>query len=155
MSRQTAVALLLGYLAVLAFLVFFPFGSGMDLGDGLNMRLWKTIHKAMELGSRSVSFRLMVGNILAFVPLGVLLPMALRVRNPFLTLATVAVGALTVSVLIEATQFLISQALGYSYRSTDIDDVVLNVSGALIGAVVLVVVQQTRRLAGIGSSESV
>ena len=114
------------------------------------MRLWKTIHKAVELGPRSVSFRLMIGNILAFVPLGILLPMALRVRNPFVSLATVAVGALTVSVLIEATQFLISQSLGYSYRSTDIDDVVLNVAGALVGAALLVIGHQMQRLARIG-----
>jgi glycopeptide antibiotics resistance protein len=147
MNRQTVIWLLVGYLVVLGFLVFFPFGSGMDLGDGLNMRLWKTIHKAIELGPRSLSFRLMVGNILAFVPLGVLLPLALRVRNPFVTIVTVAVGALTVSVLIEATQFLISQSLGYSYRSTDIDDVVLNVAGAMIGAGIFVAWGGIARLA--------
>ena len=33
MNRQTAITLLVAYLAVLAFLVFFPFGSGMCI-DG-------------------------------------------------------------------------------------------------------------------------
>jgi len=141
-------------LAVLAFLVFFPFGRGMDLGDGLNLHVWKTIHRALELGPRSVSFRLMVGNVLAFVPLGILLPMAFRVRNPVLILTFVAVAALGVSVTIEATQYAISQSLGYSYRSTDVDDVVLNVAGALIGAALLVMWQQMQRLARIGGSET-
>jgi len=139
MNRQTAITLLVAYLAVLAFLVFFPFGSGMDLGDGLNMRVWKTIHKAIELGPRSVAFRLMVGNVIAFVPLGILLPAAIGMRNVLLAIASVAAVAIALSVSIEATQFLVSQALGYSYRSTDIDDVILNVLGALIGALVYAV----------------
>jgi len=154
MNRTTAVTLLVAYLAVLAFLVFFPFGRGMDLGDGLNLHLWKTIHKAVELGPRSVSFRLMVGNIVAFVPLGMLLPTALRIRNPIVVVAIAALGGFLLSIGIEATQYAISQSVGYSYRSTDIDDVVLNVTGALIGAAALVVVQQTRRLASMGRSES-
>ncbi len=83
-SSDAARWLLLAYLAVLAFLVFFPFGRGLDLGDGLNTHVLKTIHRALELGPRSVSFRLMVGNVLAFVPLGILLPMAIRTRWPLL-----------------------------------------------------------------------
>src|SRR5262245_6702843 len=121
MNRQTAVALLLAYLAVLAFLVFFPFGRGMDLADGLNLHMWKTIHRALELGPRSGSFRLMVGNVLAFVPLGVLLPLAVRVRHPIGVITLVFSIALAASAGIEATQYLISQELGYSYRSTDVD----------------------------------
>jgi glycopeptide antibiotics resistance protein len=150
MSRHTARWLLLGYIALLAFLVFFPFGRGMDLGDGVNLHLGKTIHRALELGPRSTSFRLLVGNIVAFVPLGLLLPLALRKRWAVLLVAPVA---LVTSIAIEAGQYAISQWLGYSYRSTDVDDVVLNVLGALIGALLFVVWSQARRMSGARGSE--
>lgn len=142
-SSDAARWLLLAYLGVLAFLVFFPFGRGLDLGDGLNTHAFKTIHRALELGPRSVSFRLMVGNVLAFVPLGVLLPMAIRTRWPLLVVGVAAVAA---SVAIEATQYAISAWVGYSYRSTDIDDVILNVLGAMIGGAIFVAWQGMARL---------
>jgi glycopeptide antibiotics resistance protein len=129
----SARVLLLAYLGVLAMLVFLPFGRGMDLGDRLNTVPFATIERAFELGPRSLSFRLMLGNILAFVPFGLLLPLAFRLRWPLLA---VGLSALTLSVAIEFGQALISGWLGYAYRSTDIDDVILNVLGALIGAAV-------------------
>ncbi len=71
---SSARLLLLAYLGVLAVLVFLPFGRGMDLGDRLNIVPFATIERALELGPRSLSFRLMLGNIAAFVPFGLLLP---------------------------------------------------------------------------------
>ena len=47
---------------------------------------------------------------------------------------------------IELGQYAISAWVGYSYRSTDIDDVILNVLGALIGVAIFVVWQGTARL---------
>ena len=129
---SSARVLLIAYLGVLAVLVFLPFGRGMDLGDRLNTVPFATIDRAFELGPRSLSFRLMLGNIAAFVPFGLLLPMAFRLRLPVLT---VGAAALVLSVGIEAGQWAISQWLGYAYRSTDVDDVILNVVGALIGAI--------------------
>jgi glycopeptide antibiotics resistance protein len=142
-SSDSARWLLLAYLGVLAFLVFFPFGRGLDLGDGLNTDAFKTIQRALELGPRSVSFRLMIGNVLAFVPLGILLPMAIRTRWSLLLVALVAVAT---SVAIEAGQYAISMWVGYSYRSTDIDDVILNVLGAMIGGAIFVAWQAMGRL---------
>lgn len=131
-SDNTARVLLLVYLGVLALLVFLPFGRGMDLGDRLNLEPLATIDRALELGTRSASFRLMIGNILAFVPLGILLPMAVRSRWSLVLLAITALG---LSVAIELGQLAVSVWLGYAYRSTDVDDVILNVLGALVGYV--------------------
>ena len=136
-----ARVLLLAYLGVLAVLVFLPFGRGMDLGDRLNTVPFATIERALELGTRSLSFRLMLGNIAAFVPFGLLLPLAFRLRWPVLT---VGLSAVALSVGIELGQSAISQWLGYAYRSTDIDDVILNVLGALIGAVAFAIWQLAR-----------
>lgn len=131
-SDNTARVLLLVYLGVLAFLVFLPFGRGMDLGDRLNLEPFATIDRALELGTRSASFRLMIGNIVAFVPLGILLPMAIRSRW---SVVLVVITALGLSVAIELGQLAVSVWLGYAYRSTDVDDVILNVLGALLGYV--------------------
>ena len=118
------------YLVVLGTLVFLPFGRGMDLGDRLNLEPFATIERALELGPRSLSFRLMLGNIAAFVPLGILLPMVFRSGW---SLALVAIGAVGLSAAIELGQLVISVWLGYAYRSTDIDDVILNVLGTALG----------------------
>ncbi len=133
--------LLLAYLGVLAVLVFLPSGRGMDLGDRLNTVPFATIERAFELGTRSLSFRLMLGNIFAFVPFGLLLPLAYRLRWPVLI---VGLSATALSVAIELGQSAISQWLGYAYRSTDIDDVILNVLGALIGVVAFAIWQAAR-----------
>jgi glycopeptide antibiotics resistance protein len=124
--------LLAAYLLVLGLLVFLPFGRGMDLGDRLNLEPFATIDRALELGPRSPSFRLMIGNIAAFVPLGILLPMVFRSRWSF---ALVVVGAVGLSAAIELGQLAISVWLGFAYRSTDIDDVILNSLGAVVGYV--------------------
>jgi glycopeptide antibiotics resistance protein len=137
----SARVLLLAYLGVLAVLVFLPFGRGMDLGDRLNTIPFATIDRALELGPRSLSFRLMLGNIAAFVPFGLLLPLAFRMRWP---VAVVGLTALALSLAIEFGQLAISNYLGYAYRSTDVDDVILNVLGALIGAVVFTIWQLAR-----------
>ncbi len=117
------------YMAVLIGLTFAPFGRGLDLGDRLNLDPFATIERAFELGPRSLSFRLMIANIVAFVPLGILLPILFRRW----TLAIVLVGAVGLSAAIEVGQLAVSTWLGFAYRSTDIDDVILNSLGALIG----------------------
>ena len=122
-----------GYLLVLGALVFLPFGGVMDLGDRLNLEPFATIDRALELGPRSVSFRLMVGNLAAFVPFGILLPLIVRTRW---SAAVVLVGALWLSAAIELGQLAISYWIGFAYRSTDVDDVILNVLGAALGYLV-------------------
>jgi glycopeptide antibiotics resistance protein len=141
MSTSYARMLLVAYLGVLAVLVFLPFGRGMDLGDRLNTVPFATIDRAFELGLRSPSFRLMLGNIAAFVPFGLLLPLAFKLRWPILT---VGLAALALSGGIELGQATISEWLGYAYRSTDIDDVILNVLGGLVGASAFVITSLAR-----------
>jgi len=127
------------YMLVLGALVFLPFGGAMDLGDRLNLQPFATIDRALELGPRSVSFRLLIGNIAAFVPFGILLPLVLPlvVRTRW-SAALVLIGALWLSAAIELGQLAISYWIGAAYRSTDIDDVILNVLGAGVGYIVFV-----------------
>ncbi|MEO6350803.1 MAG: VanZ family protein [Candidatus Limnocylindrales bacterium] len=141
----SARLLLLAYLGVLALLVFLPFGRGMDLGDRLNLDPFATIERALQLGPRSSSFRLMLGNIAAFVPLGILFPLAFRSAAGLVSTFLVA---LALSVAIELGQLGGSLALGYAYRSTDVDDIILNVTGGMIGFAVMGLVMVTSGLVG-------
>lgn len=73
--------------------------------------------------------RQLVGNVVMFVPLGVLLPaLWARYRTP----GRITLAALTASISIELLQ-LVLRLTGVMSRSIDIDDVILNTAGALIG----------------------
>jgi glycopeptide antibiotics resistance protein len=132
-DSTSARLLLLAYLGVLGLLVFLPSGRGMDIGDRLNLDPFATIDRALQLGPRSGSFRLMIGNVAAFVPFGLLLPLAFRWAG----LVTTLLATIVLSVAIELGQLGGSLALGYAYRSTDVDDVILNVTGGMAGFVVI------------------
>jgi len=72
--------------------------------------------------------RTIAGNLAMFIPLGILLPL---ISWELASAKSVAVAAFALSVAIEALQFA-GRWLG-SPRWTDIDDVLFNVVGALIG----------------------
>lgn len=75
------------------------------------------------------------GNVMLFFPLGILLPL-LWPRLRFWRAMQVA---LALSVSIELLQYL-SSALG-SYRSADVNDVILNVAGAVLGLTLMSVLR--------------
>ena len=77
---------------------------------------------------RDYNFQNIVGNIILFIPLGIFLPLvAARYRS--LWKATAFACACSVS--IELTQLLLRQL--DIYRVVDINDVILNTSGAILG----------------------
>ncbi len=69
------------------------------------------------------------GNLLMTVPFGVLLPLCWKDKKKRLY------GGLflLLPVLIECTQLLLDVTLGTFYRTFDVDDIILNTAGALIG----------------------
>ena len=69
-----------------------------------------------------------VGNILLFFPLGVLLPIASKKTY---SLKRIILVSFLFSFLIELIQ-LVSSHFG-NYRSVDVDDVILNTTGAMLG----------------------
>lgn len=86
----------------------FPFWSYLEMIQTSNLNMGRQI----------------LYNILAFVPLGILLPMLGR---RFQRLKIILLCGFLLSVLIESTQFLLH--LGWC----DIDDVINNTAGAVIG----------------------
>jgi len=80
------------------------------------------------------------GNIIMFIPLGLMLPL---VSERIVSAGKVAATAFIVSLAIEAVQYA-GRWLG-SPRWSDIDDVLLNVTGALLGYALLRISQSASR----------
>lgn len=86
-----------------------------------------------SLGFRlKILFRNIIGNLFLLLPLGLFLPI---LWTMFRDLRKTVFMGLGVSVAIELLQF-ISSYLGLGIRSTDIDDLILNTLGIVIGYVI-------------------
>jgi glycopeptide antibiotics resistance protein len=125
-AKAVAVAYVIAVLALTLLPVF-----GADPLDPVTIRLtpFRTIRDALSAGLASSEFALVVANVAMFVPFGVLIYVLRRQSSFWYVLA---VGGV-LSGGIELSQLAISLAVGHEYRMADIDDVMLNVGGALIG----------------------
>lgn len=82
-----------------------------------------------------------IGNVGMFIPVGIILPICFKkLKNVF----TVTLAGFGLSLFIELSQLLLYD------HSTDIDDLILNSTGALIGAIIyfLVVIIRRRKSKG-------
>ena len=121
-----ARALLLGYLLVPAVLALTP-----DPSSSLFQDFYSVLARVVDqvtFGRAGVSLREAeaLANVLLFIPLGALLPFALRGVPPSVLL----LGAATASLAIETTQYLFLPG-----RVPSLLDVLLNGGGAAIGLV--------------------
>jgi len=136
-TDRLALTLLLFYLVLLVVLTLRPVGADADSTLRVNLRPWATIGPALRLGPGSFPFSILVGNLLAFVPLGLLLPAAnRRIGWPLVILAGVALSA-----AIEITQYGLSLYVGHGYRAADVDDVIVNVCGTIVGLALFAILQ--------------
>ena len=96
---RTPVALFIAYLVVLLALTFFPFDglSGTEPVD-LRLQALRTINFALKKGPGSREFLVLIGNLAAFMPLGVLLPAIIGRRS----LLLVFLAALALSLFFSA-----------------------------------------------------
>ena len=136
--RRAATVLFALYLVVLAGAAFLPLPFGqVARGDGPSWNL--ELGRPDLLGGWEAQ-----RNVLMTVPFGVLLPLVVRWRYEALIAACVGV-----TLLIETGQLLISTAVGWSWRAFDVNDLLLNTVGGLLGlaltGVVLAVVRRPAR----------
>jgi glycopeptide antibiotics resistance protein len=104
----------------------------------LNPYPFHTIARATNGGSGTA---LAVGNVVAYLPLGIVLGM----RDPQPRFGRVTAIALLCSGGIELLQLTFSLMVGFPYRAADIDDVLLNVLGVVAGyAMVRLVIPAAR-----------
>ncbi len=146
-DRKREALLLLMYvnLAVLIRFTFFP----MDRLDGkvqpllfypslmfpLRINLKPLVH-ILRYETRRDVFLNVIGNVSMFIPTGIILPILYPKLRSFWK--TVAVGAL-LSLCIEIIQ------LPFSVRATDIDDLILNTLGVVIGYAIYAVVKALKK----------
>jgi len=124
--------------AVVLLLTFLPLPIGAEAiataraasTNDHNAVLLATLRFQLDGGVTPFELRQIVGNFLLLLPLGIYGPILWpRVRS---VPAIVLVGAGTSS-LIELGQLAVATAYGFPVRVADIDDVLLNTSGVLVG----------------------
>jgi glycopeptide antibiotics resistance protein len=124
--------------------VYFPFVLGLTLGgipidEGAldpsewmrwaNLIPFATIGPQIDAGLGS-GVRQLVGNLIILIPLGFGLPMVWR---RFRRIGPTLLAGFAVALSIELAQLLISLMVGVPYRAFDVDDLILNTAGAVIG----------------------
>lgn len=124
MRKTTTVIIFVLYLGLLFFLTLYEPGNRHSTSvPHLNLLPFKGIVSYIRTGG--IVFLVNVaGNILAFMPAGFLLPMLGSRLN---SLLRVAFACMLLSILIETLQYFTDT------RITDIDDVILNVTGGIAG----------------------
>ncbi len=118
--------LFLMYLAYLTCLTFFSHFYGREkVHRSINWVPFRTILKYLtEASSSGVVLTNLAGNILAFVPMGFLLPLVSRKFSGFgNTFAAVLAG----TAVIETMQYVAGAGV------SDVDDVILNLAGGVLG----------------------
>lgn len=115
-----------------------PPGTGVGLEpywrNSVNLVPFKTVQLYLRSDLGTVAWTNLLGNLLLLVPFGALGPVAWRKLDRFGRILGAGLG---ISLAIEALQFAkrFVDALGMT-RSVDIDDVILNVAGVIIGYVI-------------------
>ena len=129
-------------------------GSFADVdndGDLDSLAPLASIRDVLVRGTGFAQAWILGGNVLTLVPFGFLLPFA----APRLATWPRMVGAaLVFPVGIELAQLAVSLLLGYSYRATEVDDVLLNFAGVLIGYALSVTLRDRVAAPVTGDSES-
>ncbi|HET7627908.1 MAG TPA: VanZ family protein [Bacillales bacterium] len=111
------------YVVILLYVTLFTHNY-YTYGRSVNLQLFDSIELMLHSGSYWLFIKNVYGNILLFLPQGLLLPILFRkCRNFFLLFFVAVVSSFT----IESLQY------AYAKRIFDIDDILLNVVGAIIG----------------------
>jgi glycopeptide antibiotics resistance protein len=110
----------------------------------VNLVPLNSIRELLGLGFHWQTARILAGNVVVFVPFGVLLP---SVVPRLAAWARVVLTGMALSLSIELTQLAVSLMLGYSHRITELDDVLLNVAGMALGFAAWRLLPSARRVA--------
>ncbi len=123
---------------VLILLGFVWFLNPEDLGyNTVNTTPFKTIDlyiKGLEQGTLNIYTVLLnlLGNIMLLLPLG----LYIVYMWPNINVSSVIILAILFPAMIEIGQYLL-QEIGYSHRAVDIDDIILNSIGFILGALIM------------------
>lgn len=105
---------------------------GNNMGDPYNLEPLKPLFLAFKYGTTNAAMvNQLLMNVIMFVPFGVLLPLVFTQKN--IGFSKVLAASFLLSLLTESTQFLTG-------RSVDIDDLIANSFGGILGIALLSIV---------------
>lgn len=105
----------------------------LNASDGNNLRLFSEIFR-YDVGSR-LFFKNIIGNVLLFVPYGFFASFYIELKNPVKAFILI----LAASISIEVTQLAIG-------RVFDVDDILLNVVGGMIGYFIYMIIYKIGKI---------
>lgn len=129
------------YISNLIAITFFPFPDQRflirtmiqeHLAERNNLIPFRTIISTFMTNDLLIPLKQIGGNILLFVPLGFSVPLFFGIKSN----RRVIVIGFVVSLIIECGQYICSYFIGYTYRSSDIDDIIINTLGTVVGLVI-------------------
>lgn len=140
--QAVSVLLFILYLVLLTYFLFFAESFGRVYTEreySYNLEPFKEIRRfwtyRRELGFAAV-FTNIAGNVLCFIPFGAILPILnRRARNFFL----ITLLCFEFSLLVECTQLI------WKVGSFDVDDLILNTLGGVIGFLIFTFCNRVRR----------
>jgi glycopeptide antibiotics resistance protein len=103
-----------------------------NLGLPHNLIPFNGIKEAVQFNYYNVVLKQIGGNILLFIPLGFALP----VLFPGTKNSKVVIIGFLGSLTIEIIQLIAGKFIGYNYRAFDVDDLLMNTLGTIIGLLV-------------------
>lgn len=122
-TRRFLERLWIAYLTVVLYLTLFTYNHYV-YGRSFNLVIFESIKLMAKSGSLTLICKNIFGNIGLFIPFGVLCPLLyIKYRSLFKCFSS----ALLASTLIEICQYL------FAKRIFDVDDILLNVVGAISG----------------------
>jgi glycopeptide antibiotics resistance protein len=95
-----------------------------------NFEVFATIQRQLATGPDRGNWVQLVGNLLLLAPFGVYGP---ALWSGLRSLPTILAAGLTFSAAIEVVQYGLSEFYGFPIRIADVDDVILNTAGVLLG----------------------
>lgn len=140
-GHELLILLFSGYVILLLFLtvfrnVYYPWQITMDWGRNWHEANFVILQETwkLRLGLSHFDFYYQsLGNIVWFIPFGMLLPLMLRPKHKAIH---VVFWGMLLSMFIECMQFYMHTGIA------DIDDLIFNTTGALIGAVLYVILHK-------------
>lgn len=136
LRRSLLISVFIIYMTAVVSVTFFPVVYSMEVSsifgsfeNAVQTVPFHTIKNMLKYAPKRMAFEQVGGNIIMTVPFGILVPSLVKNRKiPLLILYAIAFP-----LCIETLQLLVGAAVGTFYRMADIDDIILNFMGAVIG----------------------
>lgn len=134
-GRKILVSLCIVYLAAVASITLFPVVLYQDIISGYEYDCeriilvpFKTISTMLRAGLKTTIIQI-IGNIVMTVPYGAAIPFFMKNKKRY----NYIIAGLAFPVSIELLQLILGLVTQTMYRTVDIDDVILNFTGVIIG----------------------